>query len=324
MAMAPDDAPNVHSSAASSGLFTRRPSFFGISSSHSKPKASKGHAKAKASRASLSYSSSSQSHSYHGTSASPPVLNLPPALNLSPVFSLSPLHLSPAPSTTATATAPDETPLDPNQYDNTQHDHHPSVPATPHHRRHASRHSIAASVTEIGSSLRRSHSAALRISTSSTGTASSSSHKRTPSTNLALAYSPEKVPNAPATAPRPTLSISTFSRSKQKSSDNVKPDGAQNAHVYDKSPLSAVDRPKTPFGMAVPMPLRHPPTQKEILHANRQPNTQLAPSAPIPLPNSANPNIIFQQIHELASKRISTLDYLRKAWVHSTPSPVSC
>jgi hypothetical protein len=94
----------------------------------------------------------------------------------------------------------------------------------------------------------------------------------------------------------------------------VKPEG-QNAQVYEKSPLSAVDKPKTPFGMAVPMPLRHPPTQKEILQANRQANAQLAPSAPIPLPNSANPNIIFQHIHEMASKRISTLDYLRKACV---------
>jgi hypothetical protein len=63
------------------------------------------------------------------------------------------------------------------------------------------------------------------------------------------------------------------------------------------------------------MPLRHPPSQKEIIQANRTANAQLAPSAPIPLPNGANPNIIFQHIHELASKRISTLDYLRKACV---------
>jgi hypothetical protein len=115
------------------------------------------------------------------------------------------------------------------------------------------------------------------------------------------------------TASRPTLSISTFSRNKAKSSENVKTEGGNNAHVYEKSPLSAVDKPKTPFAMAVPMPLRHPPSQKEIIQANRQANATLAPAAPIPLPNGANPNIIFQHIHELASKRISTLDYLRKA-----------
>jgi hypothetical protein len=240
-------------------------------------KGSKGHAKHHP-RSSLSFAR---------TNTSPPALVLPPAPN---------------------ATTPDETPLTANQYETS-----PRVPATPQKRRQASRHSIASSVTDIGSSLRRSRSASLRTNTSA-GTGSTSSHKRTPSATLALTYSPEKAQNVAPSAPRPTLSISTFSRNKAKSSENVKPEG-QNAQVYEKSPLSAVDKPKTPFGMAVPMPLRHPPTQKEILQANRQANAQLAPSAPIPLPNSANPNIIFQHIHEMASKRISTLDYLRKACV---------
>ncbi|KAF1921893.1 hypothetical protein BDU57DRAFT_65460 [Ampelomyces quisqualis] len=194
-----------------------------------------------------------------------------------------------------------------------QHEPTPQAPTASPQRRQPSRHSIASSVTDIGASLRRSRSASLRTSTSA-GAGSPSSHRRTPSTTLALAYSPEKAPHAAAaTAPRPTLSISTFARHRQKSSENVKLDGGTNAPLYEKSPLSAVDKPKTPFGMAVPMPLRHPPSQKEILHANRQANAQLAPSAPIPLPNGANPNVIFQHIHEMASKRISTLDYLRKA-----------
>lgn len=94
----------------------------------------------------------------------------------------------------------------------------------------------------------------------------------------------------------------------------MRPDGGSaNAQAYEKSPLSAVDKPKTPFGMAVPLSSRHPPTQKEMLQQNRQANAQLAPAAPIPVPLGANPNIIFQHIHEMASKRISTLDYLRKA-----------
>lgn len=257
------------SSSSSSGLFSRRPSFFGS-------KSSKGHAKG--SRASLSYSYS------RTNTASPPALNLPPS-------------------------TPEETPLVPNQYEDS-----PKVPTTPQQRKPASRHSIASSVTDIGSSLRRSRSASLRTNTSA-GTTSTSSHRRTPSATLALTYSPEKTPNAATSnGSRPTLSISTFSRSKQKSSENVKPDGT-NAQVYEKSPLSAVDKPKTPFGMAVPMSARHPPSQKDILQANRQANTQLAPSAPIPLPNGANPNVIFQHIQEMASKRISTLDYLRKAYV---------
>ncbi|KAF1940948.1 hypothetical protein EJ02DRAFT_455610 [Clathrospora elynae] len=196
-------------------------------------------------------------------------------------------------------------PPDPDQYEFPAR-----VPTTPQTRRQASRHSIALSVTDLGSQLRRSRSASLRTNTSS-GTASTSSHRRTPSATLA-SYSPEKgpVPNVAAHASRPALSISTFSRSKQKSSENVRTEGAQ---VYEKSPLSAVDKPQTPFGMAVPMPLRHPPTQKEILQANQQSSRALAPAAPIPGPIGSNPNIIFQHIHELASKRISTLDYLRKA-----------
>lgn len=62
------------------------------------------------------------------------------------------------------------------------------------------------------------------------------------------------------------------------------------------------------------MPLRHPPSQKDILHANQQSNRTLAPAAPIPVPNGSNPHLVYQHIHELASKRISTLDYLRKAY----------
>ncbi|CAN9253073.1 unnamed protein product [Alternaria alternata] len=176
----------------------------------------------------------------------------------------------------------------------------------------SSRHSIASSVTDLGSSLRRSRSASLRTNTSDGTAKTSSSHKRLPSATLALTYSPEKapIPNTTSNASRPALSISTFSRNKQKSSDNVKTDTV----YYDKSPLSAVDKPKTPFAnMAVPIPLRHPPSQKEILQANQQSNRTLAPAAPIPVPNGSNPNLIFQHIHELASKRISTLDYLRKA-----------
>ncbi|RYN22686.1 hypothetical protein AA0121_g11017 [Alternaria tenuissima] len=213
----------------------------------------------------------------------------PPTLNLSPEL--------------------DTPPLDPDQYQ-----FPPRVPTTPQRRRQASssRHSIASSVTDLGSSLRRSRSASLRTNTSDGTAKTSSSHKRLPSATLALTYSPEKAPinNTTSNASRPALSISTFSRNKQKSSDNVKTDPV----YYDKSPLSAVDKPKTPFAnMAVPIPLRHPPSQKEILQANQQSNRTLAPAAPIPVPNGSNPNMVFQHIHELASKRISTLDYLRKA-----------
>lgn len=196
------------------------------------------------------------------------------------------------------------------------------APTTPQKRSHTTRHSIASSVGELGLQLRRSRSTSLRSATSS--------HKRhasTTSTMHSASLSPERVPPAaPISASRPTLSISTFARNKAKSSDNVKPDNGGLQH-YDKTPLSALDKPKTPFGMAVPIPLRHPPTQKEIQQAREQrqaSNAGLAPAAPIPVPNGANPNIIFQHIHELASKRISTLDYLRKAYMHPLPTAIPC
>ncbi|KAF2742507.1 hypothetical protein M011DRAFT_433107 [Sporormia fimetaria CBS 119925] len=186
----------------------------------------------------------------------------------------------------------------------------PKVLGTPPRRKHAARHSVASSVADIGTALRPSRSASLRTNKSS-GT--ESSHKRTPSSTLALSLSPEKGQPAPHVQPahslRPTLSISTFGRNKQKSAENVKQlDQAK----FEKTPLSAVDNPKTAFGMAA-FPPRYPPTQKEIQQAQRQQSNLGVPGAVPPVPNGVNPNTVFQHIQELASKRVSTLDYLRKA-----------
>ncbi|KAI1607451.1 hypothetical protein PtrCC142_000396 [Pyrenophora tritici-repentis] len=272
-------ADHTQVSTQSQGLFSRRPSFFGG-----------GKSKTHRQTPSIVLQRTATNR--------PPTLTLPPTPQFNPIQ-----YDAPAPAELPAADVPAKTPATPHTH---QHHHHRD-------RIHASRHSIASSVTDLGSQLRRSRSASLRTNTSDSTAKTSSSHKRTPSATLALTYSPEKapVPHGASSHPsRPALSISPFARNKQKSSENVKSD---TAHVYEKSPLSAVDKPKTPFGMAVPMPLRHPPSQKEILQANQQSNRTLAPAAPIPVPNGSSPNIIFQHIHELASKRISTLDYLRKA-----------
>ncbi|KAF3036900.1 hypothetical protein E8E12_002593 [Didymella heteroderae] len=231
----------------------------------------------------------------------PPPSLLPPT---SPIAENPSPRTPPPPNTTTPTTAPSPTQRSPPPPAS-----HFGSPTTPQrHARSTTRHSIASSVGELGLQLRRSRSTSLRSATSS--------HKRhasTASTMHSASLSPEKVPPAaPISASRPTLSISTFARNKAKSSDNVKPDTGGLQH-YDKAPLSALDKPKTPFSMAVPMPLRHPPTQSDVKQARQASNAGLAPAAPIPVPNGANPNIIFQHIHELASKRISTLDYLRKA-----------
>jgi hypothetical protein len=206
-----------------------------------------------------------------------------------------------------------------------QHEFHfpPKVLTTPPRHKHVSRHSISSTIGDIGAQLHRSRSDSLRTNDSSGKTSNtsnaSSSHRRTPSATLALSLSPEKPgpqTNAPSAPTRPALSVSTFARNaKQKSADNVRPDGVVK-QGYDKTPLSAVETQKGPFAMSVP--LRYPPTQKEVQQARRQDssmsyNGNLGPAAPISMPNGANPHVIFQHIQELASKRISTLDYLRKA-----------
>ncbi|USP76714.1 hypothetical protein yc1106_03988 [Curvularia clavata] len=256
----------------SQSIFSRRPSIFG-----SKNRASRHTA-----------SSLSVSHTHAAPADSPPTLTLQPADRLN----------TPPPD------------------DSDQSDLHSKQPPTPSRRRHVSRQSIASSVTDLGAQLRTtSRSASLRTNTSTATrktSSSSSSHTRNHSATLTIAPEPEKAPAQapPSHALRPSLSVSTFSRNKQKSTDPAPP--SSHSHLDERSP-SSLDKPKTPFAMAVPMPLRHPPTQKDILQANQQSNRTLGPAAPIPVPNGSNPNLVFQHIHELASKRISTLDYLRKA-----------
>lgn len=263
----------VSSSSTSTSIFSRRPSFF-----------------------------KSNKHTARAPSTSLPPPSLLPAPSENP---LPPPAAASASSAASAAPVPSvNLPPDPpptaTNYAADQYDRPTRVPSTPPRRRQGSRHSISSSITDFGTQLRRS-----------------SSHKRTPSATLAHSYSPEKaLPQANGAPPpsKPALSISTFARSKQKSVENVR---LASQASKDKEPQSAVDNPKTPFGMNVPM--RYPPSQKDIQQVQRQQsfggsfNGPLAPAAPISIPNGANPNIIFQHIHEMASKRISTLDYLRKA-----------
>lgn len=282
----------------STTFFSRRPSFFG--GRHSKPK------------------TPTQPAQLPPLAARTQQASPPPAINLLPV---SPIG--------------DADSLLPSQYDFAA-----PAPSTPPRRKHASRHSISSTLGDIGTTIQRSRSASLRTNdssgtTSNASTSRTSSHKRTPSATLAASLSPEKssTSNGLAAQPnsRPALSIATFSRgTKQRSTENVRPDTAMGAAArqgHDKEPQSAVDKPKTPFGRA-----RFPSNSSEPQPGLRRQDTAtyggtsmnynvgaLGPAAPIPLPTGANPNIIFQHIQETASKRISTLDYLRKAFV--IPSP---
>jgi hypothetical protein len=174
------------------------------------------------------------------------------------------------------------------------------------HSRHSSFGLTSLSdIASATSSLRRSVSLQ---SNSRPSTSHSYLHSKSPSDTLALSYSPERAPHGSHTASRPTLSISTFTR-KQKSAENVR------SHP-DRTPLSSVDANGS-VGMAA-VPLRHPTSARPIgtSHSNvgfGQGSAMLAPPATVPLPSGPNPMAVFQHVHDMASKRISTLDYLRKA-----------
>ncbi len=182
----------------------------------------------------------------------------------------------------------------------------------------STRHSISSSVTDIGASIRRS--------TSKRSSSTSSAKLTSPSTTTlaTISYSPEKGA-AIAHVSKPTLSVSTFAR-RQKSSDNVR--DQREGSIFSRSPLSASEANGTVGMTAVPLRYPHqtgrPPTAQSNINFG-QSNASLGPTASIaPSANSPNPHAVFQHIHDMASKRISTLDYLRKVSVRFSFPRLSC
>ncbi|OJD29213.1 uncharacterized protein BKCO1_8700030 [Diplodia corticola] len=178
-----------------------------------------------------------------------------------------------------------------------------SSTSPPHRGKHSSRHSFASSVADFGSNLRRS--ASLRSSSSN-----SAKEQPLPSSSLAQAtLSPEK-PTFAANASSNKL-LATFTRGRQKSYD------ASAAAAVGKPP----DEPRTP-GMANTVGAAHMWASRPsgTAHSNlafgQVSNPLAAPANIPPVPSAAgghNPHAVFQHIHDMSSKRISTLDYLRKA-----------
>ncbi|KAF2759707.1 hypothetical protein EJ05DRAFT_307128 [Pseudovirgaria hyperparasitica] len=209
---------------------------------------------------------------------------------------------------------PSGTPEPPSTTDDSDSYTYPSPQPTIASSRH--RRSIS---TSQGADSTLSRSTSLR-SSSTVGSASFSSNNRAPSAaaTLALSYSPEKgLPGSNVT--RPALSITTFGRNRQKSTDNLRTlnsDSNGGPSSFSKSPLSAAEA-NSSVGMQ-PIPLRHnapPPRPPGTSHSNySQSNGVIGQATPlVPPSNGYNPSVVFQHIHDLATKRISTLDYLRKA-----------
>jgi hypothetical protein len=56
------------------------------------------------------------------------------------------------------------------------------------------------------------------------------------------------------------------------------------------------------------------PTNGDCIHPTSSVGAAAPPPAPASMSGNQTPNLLYQYIHEMASKRISTLDYFRKAW----------
>lgn len=195
--------------------------------------------------------------------------------------------------------------VDPNAFE----DKHSSNSSTRSKRRESSLHSLTTSVTEFGTSVRRSVS--LR---SPTDTGPHPNYNFGPPAASSSVSPKKRSVSAAGHYSKPGLSVPGFSR-KKKSSESVD-------HGYISYPEGAASRGKfgmlvTPFGTKSRGDDMGKPASST--YASSFPYTQNASALgpPVSMSSSAsgnqNPNVVYQHIHDMASKRISTLDYLRKA-----------
>lgn len=155
--------------------------------------------------------------------------------------------------------------------------------------------------------------ASLRRSVSLRSVSSPQRHYRQPSTaTLAASISHD---NISTQHHHSKLHIPSFGK-RHKSSENFR----------DGEILSPVESTRREPGMIGTVPYRNvpagrPPTSHSTisgLNHSQASNgiSAAAPSVPNVAPGAQNPHIIYQHILDTASKRISTLDYLRKAYVY--------
>ncbi|KAF2399132.1 hypothetical protein EJ06DRAFT_512206 [Trichodelitschia bisporula] len=191
-------------------------------------------------------------------------------------------------------------------------------------------YSNSISSVDLGNSLRRSaslrsvgsgpstHTRAPSLSRPSTSPNKHRSHRRSPSVTLAVSLSSHdsRLPGL-AQASKPILHIPTFTK-RQKSSDNFR-------DVAGEGGFSPVEPPPSRFGPSPVQRGNNPPGRPPATsHSNlsnlsytTSGNGSIGSSAPVvPAtvgPGGLNPQVVYQNILDTASKRISTLDYLRKA-----------
>ncbi|TKA75783.1 hypothetical protein B0A49_03290 [Cryomyces minteri] len=196
----------------------------------------------------------------------------------------------------------------------------PNPGSTPRsHKRESSILSLSSSVTDLGTSVRRSVSLRSRSSYGSSRTRSP------PSNTLSFSYSPEKgARSVNTTLSKPSLSLGHIIHGSRSSETLNYSQLSPPEHIYNRSPLSAVDPPKSTFGTMPAAAFGHNLRRLDTSEAGKTQNTSngqggatLSPPLPNPplqaIAGANNPRALHQHINDTASKRIATLDYLRKA-----------
>jgi hypothetical protein len=115
-----------------------------------------------------------------------------------------------------------------------------------------------------------------------------------------------RAPSAPATVQ--TLKTATINPSK----DEQMPHSATEATMTSAPFANGVKREPT---SNLSKSVSAPPTVDDMNSTAGPQGLSPNPAPPVVTGNQ-NPNAIYQHIHDMASKRISTLDYMRKASVH--------
>lgn len=194
----------------------------------------------------------------------------------------------------------------------------PGEAPSPPRSRKKSRHSLSSSVTDFGNALRRS--ASLRSNSGRSPTSPSGHH---PYGSGGL--TPDGLERPQIGISKSTLSLSSFTRRK-KSIESIKslrlgasgtlpPEGTYPAFEGPRSGSASMS------GIQMRQAAPRPTGTSQSNIGFGESKSSMAGSAPtIPaLPTGAtapgmpNPNATFNHIHDMAAKRLNTLDYLRKA-----------
>ena len=190
-------------------------------------------------------------------------------------------------------------------------DKHSSTSSTRSKRRESSLHSLTTSVTEFGTSVRRSVS--LR---SPTDTGPPPSYTFGPPRSSPSISPKKRSVSATGHYGKPGLSVPAFSR-KKKSSESV--DHGYITHLEGAGPKGRLGMLVAPFGTKSRGDDMGKPSSSAYASSFAYTQNGAAMGPPVTMSSATssnqNPNLVYQHIHDTASKRISTLDYLRKASV---------